>query len=248
MTSARRVLVTGANRGLGLELTRQFVAAGDQVWAACRTPESAHELQGLGAKSVLALDLASEASIHAAAAEVAANVDGLDVLVSCAGTDARAFGADDGERGPFDLGADVFTDVLRVNVTGPMVVTSAFLPLLRAAANAEGADGSARPAKLVNISSQLGSMEVAASIGRDTAYCVSKAGLNMYTVKSATELAGDNVAVVAVHPGWLRTDMGGEHADMSPEEASEAIVSTITGLTMADSGRFMRWDGTDHPW
>jgi len=100
---------------------------------------------------VLALDLASEASIHAAAAEVAANVDGLDVLVSCAGTDARAFGADDGERGPFDLGADVFTDVLRVNVTGPMVVTSAFLPLLRAAANAEGADGSARPAKLVNI-------------------------------------------------------------------------------------------------
>ena len=91
-------------------------------------------------------------------------------------------------------------------------------------------------------------MQVAARIGRDTAYCVSKAALNMLSVKAAAALRDERIGVVMLHPGWVQTDMGGPHASMTVEESSSAIVATIGALTLNDTGRFIRWDGQDHPW
>lgn len=195
---------------------------------------------GLGGSlaGCVALDLADESSIVAAATTLGIEVESLDLLVNCAGTDARAFGVSEAERGPFDFDATTFEAVMSVNVTGPMLVTRHMLPLLR-----RGGDP-----MIVNVSSQLGSMQVAAKKGRDTAYCVSKAALNMLSVKSAAALRPNGIGVVMLHPGWVQTDMGGESAPMTIEESSCAIVATIGALTFADTGRFIRWDGHDHPW
>ncbi len=186
----------------------------------------------------VALDLADESSIVAAASTLGGEIESLDLLVNCAGADARAFGAPESARGPFDFDATTFEAVMNVNVTGPMLVTRHMLPLVR-----RGTDP-----MIVNVSSQLGSMQVAARKGRDTAYCVSKAALNMLGVKSAEALRPDGVGVVMLHPGWVQTDMGGSGAPMTIEESSIAIVDTISELTIADTGRFIRWDGHDHPW
>lgn len=234
----RRVFITGANRGIGYELARRYIESGDRVWGAGR-PGRTGRLRELQPAGVVEMDLEQESSVVAAMAELARGLDRLDLLINCAGVDARAFGDDPAAaRGPFDLDAEVFTAVSRVNVTGPMVVTREAVDLLR-----RGPD-----ALVLNVSSQLGSMEVGATMGRDTAYCVSKAALNMLSLKTADALRPDGVAVVMIHPGWVSTDMGGPSASLTPQQSAEAIQRTVDGLTLADSGRFIRWDGRDHPW
>lgn len=226
-------MVTGVGRGLGRELARRLADRGHEVWGSTRNGKTDLSIAGC-----VALDLADETSIGAAASSLKQAVESLDLLVNCAGTDARAFGAPEDDRGPFDFDAATFDAVMNVNVTGPMLVTRHVLPLLRS-----GVD-----AMVVNVSSQLGSMQVAANKGRDTAYCVSKAALNMLSVKSAAALRPDGIGVVMLHPGWVQTDMGGPKAQMTIDESASAIVETIGSLTLADSGRFVRWDGHDHPW
>ena len=229
----RRVVITGVNRGLGRALAERLVGRGDRVWGTSRTGEAPE-----GLEACVRLDLTDEVSIVAAADRIGADTDGIDLLINSAGADARSFGAPAGRRGPFDFDADTFNAVLDVNVTGPMLVTRHLLPFVRAG----------RDPMIVNISSQLGSMQVASRKGRDTAYCVSKAALNMWSVKSAAALRPDGIGVVMVHPGWVATDMGGPSADLSIDESADAIVSTIGRLTIADTGRFICWDGHDHPW
>ena len=112
------------------------------------------------------------------------------------------------------------------------------LPLLRAG----------RDAMVINVSSQLGSMALAQTMGADTVYNVSKAALNMLSLKTATAVRDDGIGVVMIHPGWVRTDMGGPSAALTVDESANAIVDTIESLSIEDSGRFIRWDGTDHPW
>lgn len=231
-----RILITGANRGLGLELARTWIAAGHEVWGSARTTEPADFLQLEPAGSII-LDLGDEASIVAGLDALAAEVDSLDLLVNCAGIDARAFGVQD-PRGPFDVSAEHVNEVTRINATGPMLVTREALPLLRAGSEP----------LVLNVSSQLGSMQVAATKGRDTSYCVSKAALNMWSVKAAVALQEDRIAVVMLHPGWVSTDMGGPSAQLTPPESAAAIVETVAQLTFDDSGRFITWDGADHPW
>lgn len=242
----RRILITGANRGLGYELAKLFIANGDTVWGAARAGRS-DRLAALGPTGVVEMDLADESSVSAALAEVTANLDGLDLLINCAGIDARAVGGTEDDRGPFDFDAATFTAVSVVNVTGPMLVTREALGLLRSAAGSGNGRDDSEPLVL-NVSSQLGSMQVAADKGRDTAYCVSKAALNMLSVKSATALRPEGIGVVMLHPGWVSTDMGGSSAPLTPEESAAAIHDTIGKLTIADSGRFINWDGSDHPW
>jgi NAD(P)-dependent dehydrogenase (short-subunit alcohol dehydrogenase family) len=235
MTMGQNVVITGANRGLGLALTKAYVRAGANVIAGCRTPAAATELAATGAE-VHALDLGEQASIDAFVAVVGDRP--VDVLVNNAGLDARAFGAADAERDVLTLDTQVFNDVMQVNTIGPMMLTRGLAPALRSAAGA----------KVVMVTSQVGSMVVAQRIGRDVSYTASKAALNMVAVKFAQALKGDGIAVIAMHPGYLRTDMGGSGADLDPDDAAEQIRTTIGELTMERTSTFLRWDGTEHPW
>ena len=229
----RRIVVTGAGRGLGHALAERWVAAGHEVWGCTRAGTSPALLAGC-----VTMDMGDEASIVAGAAQLAEHLDGVDLLVNCAGVDARAFGGAEDTRGPFDFDAATLQAVIGVNVAGPMVLTRELLPLLQ-----RGTEP-----LVLNVSSQLGSMQVAASKGRDTVYCMSKAALNMLSVKSAAALRADGIAVVMLHPGWVQTDMGGSSAPLTIAESADSIVRTVDALTLADSGRFIQWDGSDHPW
>ncbi len=229
----RSVFLTGVGRGLGREIAQGFVDQGWRVFGSTNASPCDLDLAGL-----VTLDQADPESIAAAMAQLAETTDHLDLLINCAGVDARTFGGDPDHRGVFDFDADLLNAVLNVNVTGPMLITKATRPLLQA-----GTD-----AMIVNVSSQLGSMQVAATKGRDAGYCVSKAALNMLSVKTAAALVDDRIGVVMLHPGWVQTDMGGPSAPLTIDESAEAIVATTAALTFADSGRFIRWDGSDHPW
>lgn len=238
-----RILITGANRGLGLELAKTWIAAGHEVWGSARTVDSTAFL-ALEPAGAITLDLGDEASIVSGFEALATQVESLDLLVNCAGIDARAFGIED-PRGPFDVAAEPFTEVIRINATGPMLVTREALPLLRASAAATNADATTM---VLNISSQLGSMQVAKGKGRDTSYCVSKAALNMWSVKAANALQPEGIAMVMLHPGWVSTDMGGTSADITPTESATSIVANVADLSIEDTGRFINWDGSEHPW
>ncbi len=227
------MVITGVARGLGRRLAEVFVERGDRVWGTLRSGTGPEGLAGTSP-----LDLTDPASIAAAAVEIADGLGAVDLLVNCAGLDSRAAGAPADARGPFDLDAEVYRTVLDANVTGPMLTTRALLPTLR---RSEGA-------VVVSVSSQLGSMQVAARKGRDTAYCVSKAALNMWSVKAATALRPEGIAVVMLHPGWLRTDMGGDAAPLDLETTGTTIADTIGALSIDDTGTFIRWDGGEHPW
>lgn len=233
---SQRVVVTGANRGLGLELARQYAARGDEVWGGCRRPDEAKELGEL-TDHVLELDMASEASIESFAAEL--RDAPLDVLINNAGVDGRALGVPDAERDVLQLSTEDFLGELRVNALGPMLLTRALLEPL------QQADG----ARIVNMSSTVGSMEVAATVGSDIGYVVSKAALNMITVKLAGQLRDDGIIAVALHPGLLRTALGTPRGDLQdPAPAAAEIVALIDSLTPAQSGSFLHRDGTVHPW
>ena len=230
----KNVVVTGANRGLGLSLARAYVAHGHHVFGGCRTPDSADALRALGAEP-LHFDAADFASIDTFTDSIADRR--VDTVINCAGVDARAFGADDTNRGALTISAEHFEAVMRVNVTGPLLLVERLTEKLRAS---EGT--------VVNISSQIGSLAIAHQMSRDVSYAASKAALNMVTAKQAQAFAAGGVTVITMHPGWLRTDMGGPNAALDPDDAARQIYATIEGLTPAQNGQFLRWDGTVHPW
>jgi NAD(P)-dependent dehydrogenase (short-subunit alcohol dehydrogenase family) len=231
-----RVVITGAARGLGFALALRYLELGFEVWAGCRAPDRATELASRGAR-VRRLDVGDEEQVSQFAAHVAAAGD-VDVLINAAGTDARAFGAPPDQRGPLELSAEHFLAEVRVNAAGPMLLTRALLPQL--------VDGT--PGRVVNLSSRLASMVVGAELCWDIGYNASKAALNAITVRTARLLADSGVIVVAVHPGWVRTDMGGPRASIEPGEAARDLVSTVANLGVQHSGMFLRNDGTPHPW
>jgi NAD(P)-dependent dehydrogenase (short-subunit alcohol dehydrogenase family) len=229
----RRVVISGANRGLGLALAKAYAERGDEVVAGCRNPSSADDLSALGVE-VHELDTASPLSIERFGA--AASARPIDVVFNNAGVDGRAFGARESERDVLALDTANLTAQIDVNAVGPMLLVRAVLPAL------------GMGSRIVNISSQIGSMEVSAKMGRDVGYAVSKAALNMITVKLAWRLHDDGIIAVAVHPGYLRTDMGGSSAPMDAGDSAAALVTLADGLTIEQSGSFLRWDGTVHPW
>lgn len=236
-STQRRVLITGAGRGLGLALTAELVARGHRVWGGVRSTDPG-PLRDLGPDGIVALDVIDGESVRGALDELGRELGGLDLLINNAGVDARAFGAAGDARGPFDVDPDVLSGVLEVNAVGPMTVTRTALPLLRKGTTP----------LVMNVSSQLGSMDLAASMGADAAYCTSKAALNMWTVKAANDLRSEGIAMVAVHPGWVSTDMGGPSASLSPTESATALADLADRLDIGDTGRFLRWDGVDHAW
>jgi NAD(P)-dependent dehydrogenase (short-subunit alcohol dehydrogenase family) len=233
-----RILITGANRGIGLEIVRQYANLDtNHIFATCRQPDAAADLQALAADhvgriTILPLDVTDPSSIGAAAAAVADQVDGLDLLINNAGINPP------GETQTFDaIDADQLLFVLQVNAAGPLLVAQAFAELLRAGV---------RPV-IVNVSSQMGSLQRGMSSGY-YGYRSSKAALNMITRCMAADLRSAGVLVVTVHPGWVQTDMGGSNATLTPVESAQGLIALFDGLTTADTGGFFNWDGSPHPW
>lgn len=230
-----RVVVAGASRGLGRAIAERYARIGCEVWAGCRRPNNVVDLGALGVQ-VRVLDVADEASVQYFADEVPS--DGVNVLVNATGVDARSFGAATDARGPFDLSPDLFLAETRVNAVGPMLMTRAFRDHLVAAPGS----------KVINLSSRTGSMQVGADLCWDIGYNASKAALNAVTVRMARLLTDEGVTVVAVHPGWVSTDMGGPAAATAPEEAAQMLVELIRTLGPEHAGAFLQADGSTHPW
>lgn len=235
-TLTRHCLVTGASRGLGLEFVRQLLTRGDRVVATCRYPGKATALNPLagehpGRLHVLPLDVSDPKSIAELARELALLDDGavrLDLLVNNAGVlhPGERFGA---------VGAAQLDDSYRTNARGPFLLAQALAPSL--------ADGS----KVANISSQLGSIAGLGGFGTPS-YAISKAAQNMATALLAHALAERGITVLALHPGWVQTDMGGAGAQVAPASAVAGLLAVIDAATMADSGRFLDHLGQPLAW
>jgi NAD(P)-dependent dehydrogenase (short-subunit alcohol dehydrogenase family) len=228
------VLVTGANRGLGLEFVRQYAADGWRVFAGCRDPGSANELGHLSAASggkvrVLGLDVTGTASVRSAAQSLGG--EPIDVLINNAGV-----GAPKNQRlGSLDYAA--WARVLDANTLGPMRVVEAFLDNVAA--------GGER--RIVTLTSAMGSIADNAS-GGSYAYRSSKAAVNIVMKSLSIDLAPRNITCVVVHPGWVRTDMGGPGGKLDPPESVAALRRLIAGLKPEDTGRFFNYDGKPYPW
>jgi NAD(P)-dependent dehydrogenase (short-subunit alcohol dehydrogenase family) len=239
----RRVVVTGANRGLGLEFTRQLAAAGDEVVATARHPKTADDLHKLAAGSdgrvtVVGLEVGDPADVEAAARHVGERFEGVDLLVNNAGIWTAPGRPDRASSGPLaDLRPDAVLEVLRINAVAPLLVTQALAPCLAAAGRSV----------VVNLSSGLGSIEGTRARG-NVGYAMSKAALNMATRQLAAELAGQGTIVVSVSPGWVATDMGGASAPLEPAESVQGILNVLDAVTPAQSGSFLDHAGVVLPW
>jgi len=221
------VLITGANRGIGLEYARQFEAKGYTVIGTARNPGEAQELAALGVR-IEALDVTDGASVAA----LAKRLEGvpIDVLINNAGI---------GDRGDVDVLATdlaLFERTLAVNTIGPLRVTQALLPNLRAGSRKH----------IVNMSSRLGSITL--NNGNYPAYRASKSALNQVNRSLSIELGKQGFVVVVVHPGWVRTEMGGAEAPLLPDESVRGLVKLIERLAAGDNGRFYDYLGAELPW
>ncbi len=225
--AGKTVVVTGANRGLGLEFARQYAAAGAQVVGTARDPETATELAATGAR-VLRLDVTDDDSVAGFARELGDAP--VHLLINNAGTSGRAF-SDAGSR------AELARRVLEVNTFGPMRVTEALLQNLVVA----------HGACVVNVSSQLGSIAQNTS-GGYAGYRESKAALNMYSRCLAADHRDESILAISVSPGWVRTDMGGPEAPLSPEQSIAGLRKVIEELAPEDSGKFLNHDGAELDW
>jgi NAD(P)-dependent dehydrogenase (short-subunit alcohol dehydrogenase family) len=234
----KRILITGANRGLGLELARQYTTRGERVFATCRQPQRAEELGELAAQhpdrlTIIPLDVTDQQSIDASYDTVREHTDALDVFINNAGIREIR----ERELTLDDLEADAMLRVFQINVVGPAMMIKRYVDLLQAGSNP----------LIVNVSSRAGSISLRDSKVHGS-YAISKAALNMLTRVIHNNLKPQGIATVAVHPGWVRTDMGGPEAPRTPEETMAGLIRVIDGLTLEDSGRFLQWDGQALPW
>ncbi len=233
-TSAKTVLVTGANKGIGLEICRQLARLGHRVLLSARSAErgekAVKELTGEGLKvEFLLLDTADEASILRAVREIKARIEALHVLINNAaildtwqGTILEAKAAD-------------LRDTFETNVIGPVLLTQALMPLLLAG----------KPSRVINVSSQLGSVQNMTDGW--AGYGISKAALNAATRKLAQALVPMGVSINAASPGWVRTDMGTENAPLTVEHGAKNIVRLVTDVPHSLTNHFLGENG-EIPW
>lgn len=227
----RMVVISGANRGIGLALSRAFAAVGDKVIGGVRDPSAAGELSritGAGPVRVLRLDVTDAGAVSAFADELGGQV--VDVLINNAGV----IGGERQSLGNIDY--DAWREAFEVNTLAPYRLIAALLPNLLA---------SATP-KVITLTSQMGSLTRAR--GGSVAYRSTKAAANKVMQVLAEELKPRGVVVCPVHPGWVVTDMGGPGADIHVEESASGIRALVDRLDLSQSGRFWKWDGTEHPW
>ncbi|MEJ2274403.1 MAG: SDR family oxidoreductase [Woeseiaceae bacterium] len=225
--NAHTVLITGANRGIGLELARQYAAAGWHVIGTARKPDAADDLGALAAK-VVQLDVTDPASVERMARDLAGTP--IDVLINNAGIQPLMWKLD-------EIDFEAFQRALDVNLTGPARVTRALLANLRAAGLK----------RIVNVTTNLSSIAENTD-GGFYGYRESKAGLNMFTKSIAAELGPEGFVCIVLHPGWVKTDLGGPQAPLEVEESAAGMLRIIDGLAPADNGTFWTYAGEQMAW
>lgn len=241
------VLVTGANRGLGLEFTRQYAADGWRVIACCRTPDKAAALRTLAEGGELIqiekLDITNDESIASLKSKLKGRP--LDILINNAGIfsgtgiDGHVFleGESDDSQHFGSIDPAAWAKSFRANAIAPVMVTQALTQNL--------ALGKER--KAVMISSKMGSITSISREG-DTAYRTSKAALNAAVKSISFTLKDEKIIVVSFHPGWVKTDMGSQSAELTPKESIASMRKVISTFAPKDSGRFFNYDGQPLPW
>ena len=228
------VMITGTNRGLGFEFVKQYAAGGWRVFAACRHPTSADSLRLLAERSkglveVVTMDVTDLRSVKQAAAQIENGA--VDVLINSAGIEGKPHQ----KAGNVDY--ESWAAVFNVNTMGPLRVTESFIDHL-----------SRSERKLaVTLTSSMGSLTENTS-GGSIAYRSSKAAVNMVMRSAAIDFAPRGVACVLINPGWVKTDMGGTRASLTPEESVVALKRLIETLGSAESGKFFDYDGREHAW
>ncbi|WP_373490836.1 SDR family oxidoreductase [Parasphingorhabdus sp.] len=218
------IIITGANRGLGLEMAKQYAADGWNVIGTAREPEKADALNAIDAVTVLPLDAAEDASIETFAKDLGDQP--VDLLINNAGI-----------YGPSEFDRKDWLDLFSINVIGPVRLATALKDNV-----ARSADG-----KMVVISSQVGSIAENDS-GSMIYYRTSKAAVNQAWTCLAKQWQDDGLTLAMLHPGWVQTDMGGEDADLTPQESVEGMRGVIGGLTHDQNGKFYDYSGREIPW
>jgi len=229
------LLITGANRGIGLELTQRYLSEGWNIHACCRHPDQATELQQLaeqhqGKLHIHRLEVTQAEQREALAQQLAGTP--IDILFNNAGVSGgwgnQSFGS---------TNVSAWEKILASNVIAPVKMMEAFVEHVAAS-----------DLKIMaNMSSKMGSIDDNGS-GGIYLYRSSKAALNMVCVSAAKDLAPREIKVAILHPGWVRTDMGGENGELSVTESAQQLRRNLSQMTMADSGRFMDIDGSTIPW
>jgi NAD(P)-dependent dehydrogenase (short-subunit alcohol dehydrogenase family) len=224
------ILITGAGRGLGLEFARQFAGEGWDVIATVRDPAKGAAVARLGKSVEIHL---LDVSDRAAVARLARDLKGrpIDVLVCNAGIY--------GPRGSYFGHTDyaVWDEIMKVNVMAPMALVEALADNVAAS----------KLKRIVTMSSGMGSIGDNSSGGAHM-YRTSKAALNALAKGLAADLADRGITVITVSPGWVKTDMGGAGAPLTPKASIEGLRSVIKNVTLFDSGKFFSYDGTELPW
>lgn len=218
-----KVLVTGGNRGIGLQLCTQLHARGDEVIAVCRS--SSQELSQLGVRVIEGIDVSNGDNVTALANEL--DAESIDILINNAGI----LRSDTLES----IDYDSMLEQYRVNTLGPLRVTQALLPKLH--------EGS----KVAIVTSRVGSIEDNSS-GNNYGYRVSKTAVNMVGMNLSHDLKAKGIAVILLHPGYVRTDMTGGGGGTSAEDSAKGLIERIDELDLENSGGFWHAEGYRLPW
>jgi NAD(P)-dependent dehydrogenase (short-subunit alcohol dehydrogenase family) len=226
------VLITGANRGIGLALVKAYAGRRDKVFAAVRATSDRTDLDAFAATQpkwveVIEMDVSDPAEIGRARRKLEA--EPIDVLINNAG-----IGGPDRQTAT-DMDFDGLIETLGVNAIAPLRIANVFLPNVKAAKG-----------KIVTLSSQMG--QVQSGQADSLAYRVSKAAVNKLMRGLATELKAEGIPVLILHPGWVKTDMGGDGAQLTPEESAMQMQKLIDKLDISYTGRFLAWNGKELAW
>ncbi len=226
------VLITGANRGIGLALVKAYAGRRDKVFATIRATSDRFELDQLVKESpkwieVIEMDVSDAAEIGRARRRLEA--EPIDVLINNAGIGGPE------RQTATDMDFDGLIETLNVNTIAPLRVATAFLPNVKAAKG-----------KIITLSSQMGQVQSAST--DSLAYRVSKAAVNKLMRGLAAELKPQGIPVLIVHPGWVKTDMGGEGAQLTSEQSASQLQKIIDGLDIASTGKFLAWNGKELAW
>ena len=222
----KKIMITGPNRGIGLAITKEYLNKGDEVYAFCRNINNSSELQQLSENNkkikIFQMDVCSEESVKKSSCLMNNYVD---LIICNAGIGA-------GYGGFMDIKntQEKFLEVLNTNVIGPFLTIKYFLSILKS-----------NDKKIAIISSLMGSQHHDSS--NAYFYRASKAAVNNLMVTFSNELFEKNISICSYHPGWVRTEMGGQNADLSPEQSAQYLIERFDELTIDMTGNFYNFDG-----